>query len=51
MGNSDYECSERVVINVSGLRFETQLKTLSQFPETLLGDPQKRNRFYDLSEE
>ena len=47
MGNSDYECSERVVINVSGLRFETQLKTLSQFPETLLGDPQKRNRFYD----
>ena len=47
MGNSDYECSERVVINVSGLRFETQLKTLSQFPDTLLGDPQKRNRFYD----
>ncbi len=47
MASSDYECSERVVINVSGLRFETQLKTLSQFPETLLGDPQKRNRFYD----
>lgn len=23
----DYELSERVVINVSGLRFETQLKT------------------------
>ncbi|KAK3101258.1 hypothetical protein FSP39_002216 [Pinctada imbricata] len=43
----DYECSERVVINVSGLRFETQLKTLNNFPETLLGNPQKRNRFYD----
>ena len=47
MESSDYECSERVVINVSGLRFETQLKTLKQFPDTLLGDPQKRNRFYD----
>ena len=23
----DYELSERIVINVSGLRFETQLKT------------------------
>ena len=43
----DYEYSERVVINVSGLRFETQLKTLNNFPETLLGNPQKRNRFYD----
>ncbi|XP_076471031.1 potassium voltage-gated channel subfamily A member 1-like [Babylonia areolata] len=44
---SDYECCERVVINVSGLRFETQLKTLQQFPDTLLGNPQKRNRYYD----
>ena len=44
---SDYECYERVVINVSGLRFETQLKTLNQFPETLLGNPEKRNRYYD----
>ena len=46
-GPDQYECSERVVINVSGLRFETQLKTLNQFPDTLLGDPQKRNRYYD----
>jgi potassium voltage-gated channel Shaker-related subfamily A protein len=46
-GPDQYECSERVVINVSGLRFETQLKTLNQFPETLLGDPQRRNRYYD----
>ncbi|XP_046378811.1 potassium voltage-gated channel subfamily A member 1-like isoform X1 [Haliotis rufescens] len=44
---NDFECCERVVINVSGLRFETQLKTLNQFPDTLLGNPQKRNRYYD----
>ncbi|KAL4225316.1 Potassium voltage-gated channel subfamily A member 2 [Mactra antiquata] len=43
----DYDACERVVINVSGLRFETQLKTLNQFPETLLGCPAKRNRYYD----
>ncbi|XP_067090444.1 potassium voltage-gated channel subfamily A member 6a [Osmerus mordax] len=44
---ADQECSERVVINISGLRFETQLKTLSRFPSTLLGDPRKRMRFFD----
>uniref|UniRef100_A0A3P9HIH8 Potassium voltage-gated channel, shaker-related subfamily, member 1a n=1 Tax=Oryzias latipes TaxID=8090 RepID=A0A3P9HIH8_ORYLA len=44
---ADQECSERLVINISGLRFETQLKTLSRFPTTLLGDPRKRIRFYD----
>lgn len=38
---------ERLVINVSGLRYETQLMTLHQFPETLLGNPEKRNRYYD----
>ncbi|RXM35384.1 Potassium voltage-gated channel subfamily A member 1 [Acipenser ruthenus] len=44
---ADQDCCERVVINVSGLRFETQLKTLAQFPNTLLGDPRKRMRFFD----
>ncbi|XP_053576371.1 potassium voltage-gated channel subfamily A member 4 [Bombina bombina] len=44
---SEFECCERVVINVSGLRFETQLKTLTQFPDTLLGDPEKRIRYFD----
>lgn len=39
--------TELVVINVSGLRFETQLKTLSRFPDTLLGNPYKRTRFFD----
>ncbi|KAM9798694.1 potassium voltage-gated channel subfamily A member 10 [Syngnathus typhle] len=37
----------RVVINVSGLMFETQLSTLNRFPETLLGDPAKRIRHFD----
>ncbi|KAM3870524.1 shaker-related potassium channel tsha2-like [Diretmus argenteus] len=44
---ADQECNERVVINISGLLFETQLKTLSRFPNTLLGDPRKRIRFFD----
>ncbi|XP_020388507.1 potassium voltage-gated channel subfamily A member 2-like [Rhincodon typus] len=43
----DHECCERVVINISGLRFETQLRTLAQFPDTLLGDPKKRMGYFD----
>ncbi|XP_027571135.1 potassium voltage-gated channel subfamily A member 5-like [Pipra filicauda] len=38
---------QRVLINISGLRFETQLGTLNQFPDTLLGDPDKRIRYFD----
>uniref|UniRef100_A0ABD2W639 BTB domain-containing protein n=1 Tax=Trichogramma kaykai TaxID=54128 RepID=A0ABD2W639_9HYME len=34
-------------LNVSGLRFETQLRTLNQFPDTLLGDPSRRIRYFD----
>lgn len=45
--HEDHECCERVVINISGLRFETQLKTLAQFPDTLLGNPKKRMRYFD----
>ncbi|KAK9528629.1 hypothetical protein VZT92_012781 [Zoarces viviparus] len=40
-------CCERVVVNISGLRFETQLKTFNQFPDTLMGDPRKRMRYFD----
>ncbi|XP_078405667.1 potassium voltage-gated channel subfamily A member 4-like [Cetorhinus maximus] len=40
-------CCERVVINVSGLRFETQARTLGQFPDTLLGDPGRRMCYFD----
>lgn len=32
---------------MSGLRFETQLRTLNQFPDTLLGDPHRRIRYFD----
>lgn len=40
----DHNLCERIVINVSGLRFETQLRTLQAFPDTLLGDPSRRIR-------
>ena len=43
----DHSLCERVVINVSGMRFETQLRTLNNFPESLLGHPERRRRFYD----
>ncbi|XP_031171117.1 potassium voltage-gated channel subfamily A member 7 [Sander lucioperca] len=39
--------SERLAINVSGMRYETQLRTLAQFPDTLLGDPRRRLRYFD----
>lgn len=42
--NHDHSLCERIVINVSGMRFETQLRTLHLFPETLLGDPFRRIR-------
>ncbi|XP_042326784.1 potassium voltage-gated channel subfamily A member 1 [Sceloporus undulatus] len=45
--HDDHECCERVVINIAGLRFETQLKTLAQFPNTLLGNPKKRMQYFD----
>ncbi|XP_041955325.1 potassium voltage-gated channel subfamily A member 10 [Alosa sapidissima] len=38
---------QKVIINIAGLRFETQLKTLDQFPDTLLGDPMKRMDYFD----
>ncbi|XP_068122270.1 potassium voltage-gated channel subfamily A member 10 [Hyperolius riggenbachi] len=41
------EGNQRVFINIAGLRYETQLKTLSEFPDTLLGDPQKRIHYFD----
>ncbi|NIG58384.1 potassium voltage-gated channel subfamily A member [Pontoporia blainvillei] len=41
------EGNQRVIINIAGLRFETQLRTLNQFPETLLGDQEKRVQFFD----
>ncbi|XP_035673135.1 potassium voltage-gated channel subfamily A member 2-like [Branchiostoma floridae] len=37
----------RVIINVSGLRIETQLDTLNRYPNTLLGNKEKRRKYYD----
>jgi len=38
---------QRVIINVSGQRYETQLRTLERFPDTLLGHPGWRRRYWD----
>ena len=35
------------VFQVGGLRYETQIRTLNQFPDTLLGDPSRRIRYFD----
>lgn len=40
----DHGLCERIVINVSGMRFETQLRTLGAYPDTVLGDPHRRIR-------
>lgn len=39
--------SERLVINVSGMKYETQLRTLARFPDSLLGDAHKRMCYFD----
>ncbi|KAM7371559.1 hypothetical protein PAMP_008784 [Pampus punctatissimus] len=44
---SGWALTERLAINVSGMRYETQLRTLAQFPDSLLGDPRKRFRYFD----
>lgn len=38
---------QRVIINVSGQRYETQIRTLGRFKETLLGNACKRKQFWD----
>uniref|UniRef100_A0A914ELP3 BTB domain-containing protein n=1 Tax=Acrobeloides nanus TaxID=290746 RepID=A0A914ELP3_9BILA len=42
---------EIVTINVSGLRFQTKESTLRRFPDTLLGSPIKRRRFWNAQRE
>ena len=45
------ECSscgtERLRINVSGQPYETHMSLLDRHPDTLLGDPMKRGKYYD----
>ncbi|XP_050400474.2 potassium voltage-gated channel subfamily A member 1 [Patella vulgata] len=44
-----HEGCGRVTINVSGMKFETQLRTLNRLPNTLLGDPEKRIKYWNES--
>ena len=39
--------AEPVVINIGGKKYETFEHTLNQFPNTLLGNPEKRKRYFD----
>uniref|UniRef100_A0A673MGY8 Potassium voltage-gated channel subfamily A member 10 n=1 Tax=Sinocyclocheilus rhinocerous TaxID=307959 RepID=A0A673MGY8_9TELE len=41
------EGDQKIIINIAGLRFETRLRTLDQFPDTLLGNPVKRMGYFD----
>ena len=42
---STCESSEIIEINVAGKLFQTYRKTLEKYPNTLLGDPEKRQQF------
>ena len=41
--------NDRIVINVSGQRFETRLSTIEGFKDTLLGDPLRCDRYLDTT--
>jgi len=41
------DSGDRVVLNVSGMRVETRRVTLDRFPDTLLGDAGRRDRYFD----
>ncbi|CAF0823308.1 unnamed protein product [Rotaria sordida] len=43
----DNQNDSRIIINVSGLRFETYKSTLERYPDTLLGNIQRRSCYYD----
>uniref|UniRef100_UPI00358E192B potassium voltage-gated channel subfamily A member 1-like n=1 Tax=Myxine glutinosa TaxID=7769 RepID=UPI00358E192B len=44
--SSSHEEEEYVIVNISGMRFETAERTLANFPNTLLGDPARRNLYH-----
>ena len=44
---SGSDAFDKVIINVSGLRFETRASTLGRYPGTLLGDQQRRAEYFD----
>lgn len=39
--------AEPIIINIGGKKYETFEHTLNQFPNTLLGNPEKRKRYFD----
>ena len=45
--DDDGDEHDRIVINVSGMRFDTRRSTLERYPNTLLGDPTRRRRYFD----
>ena len=47
--NPSVTANEKVVINVSGMHFETWTWTLNRFPNTLLGNPKKRRKYFDFA--
>ncbi|CAF4356195.1 unnamed protein product, partial [Adineta steineri] len=48
---SEYQIDSRIIINVSGLRFETLKTTLERYPQTLLGNIRRRSLFYDKKQD
>ena len=40
----DHSLCQRIIINISGMHFETTARTLQMFPDSLLGDPERRIR-------
>lgn len=41
----DHSLCQHITINISGMRFETTIRTLQMFPNSLLGDPERRIRY------
>jgi hypothetical protein len=37
----------KVTLNISGLKFQTQMRTLKRLPDTLLGNDTKRQKYWD----
>ena len=45
--SSEDQQESRIVLNVGGILYETYENTLAVFPDTLLGDPDRRIKYYD----
>ena len=46
MSSGENYTSDRLTINVSGAIYQTRERTLARFPDSLLGDPMKRQKYY-----